>query len=591
MNKWIALFLLLFVSPVLSGDDTGRVLRIYSVTDLAQRRQSFAADDDSKARPFALLGVTTPRGRNALQPAAEFQQDLTTEVADVASAIGEIFHALGEDAEIRLSRGREHLLVRATPAEHQIFDKALSLLRRAAGRPLELELRHLTIAAAAARDPATRAALEQASSGSLDAPGLARLAAADVHQRARTIAVRAPLGEWTSIRAVRKRRYLSTYNVEIAQAAAIAEPVPLAVAEGLKAMVRPFLLRSGRILLRVVASAGDLDPELRSFDMHSRESNDTLRLRNTDYGILEQADYRGCVVSTEIMLERARSATLVFTAPDASEQPAFHVLIFTLGAAPEPAAADTLTVLAAGALATEDRVFSLRWNAWGELLLMPRRDDWSRLSPDVVEDVVGADKAADEGGGFADQHSWLCGGSVLLRAKVERASTVLAALDGLEREFIHGMNLQIRLLAGGANVGSLSAPLVAGRPVALAGYHKLDYVGDYSVDVAQEARIAEPVPMVGTEGIFLNGIVLRNGPRAYRLRGNLAVAGIPTPLRVIEPRTGGLPPLQALDRREHSLWLTLDLVPGRPQTLQLGPNPFDPEGKQILTAEVTLTER
>jgi len=588
MNRLIAILTLLIVLPALGGDDTAKVLRVYPVTELAPRPHRFAWDDDDVLRPFALLGMTTSRGRSAT---GKIPQDLV-DPSDVAGAIGELFTSLAEDSEIQLSRGGGHLLVRATPQQHQLFEKALAIIRGAAKAPLELEVRHLTIPAAAAGDPDLLAALDQATSGTLDAASLARLAGADRHQRARTIAVRAPLGEWTSIRAVRERRYLPEYDVEIAQASAIADPIPSTVAEGVQAMVRPFLLRSGRVLLRVVASAGDLDPELRRFDMQGREYNDELRLRNTDYGLSEQqADYRGCAVSTELLLDGGRTAVLVFSSPDPSEQPAYQVLLFTLKTAPEPAAADTLAVFSPGALTTEDPVFGLRWDSWGELLLIPIDQGWSRMSLDAVEAAIGSEEAEREEEGFLKNYPWLYGGSIVLRAKAEWAKKALGVLDDVERQFLHGVNLHIRLLAGGRPAGMVSAQMVAGRPVALAGYHKLDYVGDYEVEVAQESRIADPNHMVGTEGIFLNGIVLRTGPRAYRLRGNLKVAGIPTPLREIDPQTGGLPHLQALDRRVRTLWLTLDLAPGRPQTLTLGPNPFDPEGKAVLTAEVTLTER
>jgi len=576
---------LLFLAAALAAQDPEppRVVHAYDLGALsAGMRSRFLDTMGVTEQEFSLLGISHQVEWREGDSVAEEDPGRAEMAAEIVRAcVGPI-----EGFEVEPIAAGHQLLVTATEADHKTVVRVVEQLRAAGDPPVELEVRHLTILDRSL-DDAARAAL--LAPGKLSAEQLATLARFDSRAGRQGGALEVALGRWGVFRAVREVRYVPDFDVEIAQGAAIADPVPAISADGLKAAVRPFLLRDGRLLLRVVASMGDREGEPRRVALGAQEATDLLRLRNTDFGDVEQIDYRGGAVSTEAIVAPGETATIVL-ATDARGELRWDVLALTVKAAPKPIVADTFVVAPVGALVTHDAPRRVMWSASGELALAPLESE-PRLSLDSVLHRIGF--PADGEGEFRTGDEHLHGGSLLLRG---RAASLRAANEGilaLERELIRPAQIEIRFVAerpGGAarTVGLLAAPLTAGRVAALAAYLRMDTIGDYEVEVAQEARIADPVHEVVTAGVFGNALVHVNADGTYRLHLDLTVAGAAEGVRTIASGVGGVPILQSVALRKRVAPLRLDMAAGRPRSVELGQDPFSRDEEGRLSAVVTV---
>jgi len=369
--------------------------------------------------------------------------------------------------------------------------------------------------------------------------------------------------------------YVPDYDVEIAQAASIADPMALVANEGLKAVLRPFPLQDGRTLLRVYASAGDLDKEMRRFEMRSPERTETLRIRNTDYGMLEQSDFRGCAVSTEMVLKPGATAGMLA----GYSRGLTHVLLFRLKKAPPAPKTGTFVVMATGALSAEDPPYAFDEWPGREILLSPRGEA-VRIDVDELSEFL-RNELEDDGASFLHWASWLRGGATVVRAPTAKATRVLDALRTLERALLKPLRIDFKLSDG----GQFSGPLLAGRPAAFGAFHRLDYVGDYNVEVAQQSRIADPVHSVAYAGIFANVTVHPASSGEYVVRIELKLLGMTEGIRKVASQAGGVPELQSVPVREIKTVVRARLKAGVAHSLDLGRNPY---GAGRLRATITI---
>jgi hypothetical protein len=562
------------------------VLRVYELGALAPmlKRPLHGEGASPAERDFSILGST-----HAWE--AERESDwIEEEQPNLGGMVAELLKSFGHEPSVMPVDGGRALLVRAGEADHRTFARVVEQLRGAGDPPVELDVRHLTLFDRTLDDSA-RAAL--AAPGRIDAEQLALLARQqDARGGRRGGTLHAPLGRWAVYRAVRQVRYLPDFDVEIAQAAAVADPVPSIATDGLKVAVRPFLLRDGRLLLRVIASAGDLDGEVRHVSLAASEVQDELRLRNTDFGEVEQCDYRGGVVSTDLVAAPGRTATVVL-ATEAQGETRYDILALTVRASPRPAGVETFVVTPVGALVAGDFARGLSWHAQtGELTLLPREDEPpARFQIDGLIESLGV--PMEEEGEFRNAVGDLHGGSIIVRASMEKTRAFLDGIGAMERDLIRPVRLEIRFTVERPGretraVGLLASPITAGRGVALAAYRRVDTIGDYDVEVAQESRIADPNHVVVTAGIFANAAVFANADGTYRLHLDLTVRGAPEPIRPIVSHVGGVPTLQSVAISRRTDPLRLDVAPGKPRTIDLGPDPFVAGGDGRLVAVVTV---
>jgi hypothetical protein len=586
-NRVIALFVIAAALAAQEPESRDRaVVRVYDLGGLVGgMRSPFIPETpvDLAARPFALLGNSHQRewGRDDMP---------STEEESPAQMVAELVRAFLGDIEgggITEIGGGHRLLVTASEADHKTIVRIIEQLRAAGDPPVDLDVRHLAVLDRSL-DDATRAAL--LSPGRLSPDQIAALARLDARDGRRGGTLQVALGSWGVFRAVRELRYVPEFDVEIAQAAAIADPVPAIATDGLKAAVRPFLMRDGRLVLRIVASMGDREGEPRRVSLGAAETNDQLRLRNTDFGEVEQVDYSGAAVSTEAVVAPGQTAAVVL-ASAAGADVRWDILVVTVKAAPKPVVEDTFAVVPVGALVAQDPVRTVAWHGEsGELALLPSEAS-APLGTDGVLERIGF-PAAEEGE-FKQGNSALHGGTLLLRGKAANLKTANEGIAALERSLIRPALIEVRLVserpgAEARTVGFLAAPLTVGRTAALASYRRIDTVGDYDVEVAQEARIADPNHIAVTAGVFGNASLHSNTDGTYRLHLDLTVAGASDGIRTIESGVGGVPMIQSVALSKRASALRLDLAGGRARTVDLGPDPFSSGEEARLTAIVTV---
>ncbi|MCK6459387.1 MAG: hypothetical protein L6Q95_05775 [Planctomycetes bacterium] len=555
------------------------ILKVYDLGPLAvARRARFTGEGPGPAeRDFSLLGTTQQ------QEAGRDGEDVEEDAWDPAPQVIEIVRTFVEEGELQSVDGGRRLLARMKEADHRTVARVIEQIRGSGDPPVEIDVRHLVVADRSL-DDATRAML--AAPGRLEADQLAALARLDLRGGRQGGTLQVGLGRWGVYRNVGKFRYVPDFDVEIAQAAAIPDPIAAIAADGLKAAIRPFLLRDGRLLLRVVASMGDRS-EPRRFVMGSPEIQDELRLRNTDFGEVEQCDYRGGALSTEMVVVPGRPGVAVL-ATQAGAETRWDILAITVRAAPRPVTGDTFAVTPVGALVADDPVRALTWNGQtGELALA--RDEQTETRLDLEDLVRKLDFAAARDGEFRGGSEYLHGGSILLRGAAEDLRLSNDRIAALEREMIRPMLLEIRLAVEGKEsrtAGLLAAQLTAGRLAALAAYVRMDTVGDYDVEVAQESRIADPNHVVVTAGLFANAEISLNPDGICRLDLDLVVSAAPDGIRTSAARAGGVPLVQSVPIVERVVPVRLDLAPGRPRTVDLGESPFGPDGRLVAVISV-----
>lgn len=512
-----------------------------------------------------------------------------------ADFVMELLHAFApaEEFDWWKGGGGTRLLVSATEACHRTISRILTLLRAPVAEPIEIDVRYYSLEGRTL-DDAARAALRAAEQGQLEPEQVATLAKFDVAGGCRGGTLEAFPGWWSCFRAVREVRYAPDYQVEIAQASAIGAPNSGVATEGVNAAVRPLAMQDGRLLLRIVASAGRIDG-IRSFDLSAREHVDSLRLRNTDFGVIQQCDFQGGAFSSDAAVAPGRACSVVLASPTL-EGTRFEVLVFTVRAVPQPAPAEDLLVAPIGALIARDVEREFCWSdSSGDLYLasVQNGEALGYIDPEPLIRLTGVREPQE--GGFLSCDQSLYGGILLLRAP---AAEGRAALDGLreaERNILRPAWLRIRFTTQQdgrepETAGVLALPLTVSRRAAAAAYRRMDTIGGYDVEVAQEARIADPIARSVTAGFIANALLLASSENSYRLQLELEAIGAET-IRTLPSAAGGGPAMQSVPQRKRSGRLQLELVPGRPKSLDLGANPFDTRDAGRLLVIVSVEPR
>ena len=576
---WIAALLLSAVAS--AQEEPQRTMRIYDIGGLVPRITGELRRMDEPRFHFVGPWTSHVRDEEHYIPKRPDKKQLE----GIANIIEDLVYSVAEDTVVRTSSSGEHLKVWATDEEHERIKQVLEMLHRHSGEPFEVEVRYLSLDAKRV-EPKVLALLESAASGKLseeNRKGLARLGRGPGMEGG---TLYAPHGQWSSFHALRTQKYVPDFDVEIAQGSSIADPVTYPLSEGVAASVRPFLLQDGRALLRIVASAGEADRPFRRFRVGTTDLGWINRTMSSG-GELEQVDFHGSLVSTEAVLSAGETAVVIAGSPTGWE-----LLLFTLRGAPKPSEAGTMTFLPAGALTYEgsERELDFTSESKAETFSWYRREAPPRMSSSELHSALKF-LLEDKRGSMLMGTPWFQGPSFVVRTDAATAKKLQGLVRGIEQEFLHPVRLSVRLTSrggeGGAprTIGMLEAPLVSGRGAAFASYHQADYMGDYEVEVAQEARIADPVLKVAYAGLFAHARVSRSGARSYRLRLGLRVCAFPEGVKEANHASAEFSAIQTVPVRTQRTVVTLDLGNG-PRTVNLGSDPFHPERR--LAAVVSL---
>lgn len=504
-----------------------------------------------------------------------------TETKPDADAVVEVLRAslpqeVAERTDFRAVWGGDAIRVRSDAEGQRRVGELLEQLRRAAA-PWEFDVRAVALPA---DDEGAALLTELEQSGGAIPPALAaRVLAADLNGGLRGGPVTAFPGVQARIERIGSRTYVLDWDVEIAQAASIADPSALTFDDGLRAylVVRP--TSGGRALVTLQATAGDVVEPVRRVD-----------IRTKDHGSAEMPALRGAYASTEWLASAGDATAIVLAAPVGEHAVSRHVLLVRAVSGPQRTADLPVTSVPIGALTTpiDERFLALpafehaSETCRGSLGLT-WRSSAARAAADELRDrtqVRAAEALEKEGAFVSTGDGWLGDDSLVVGGDRSVAEAAVKAVSEAEAELLRPARLTVRLVSRGAGAGAaapertlgvVAAPALTGRNVALAAYASIPYVGDYDVEVAQEARISDPVVNVAVGGVVLN-VRLSLGP-ANGWRADLSlVASSAGAVEIVPVTASEVGTIERVPVRRARAEQTLLFADGKPREIDLGAN-------------------
>lgn len=494
-----------------------------------------------------------------------------------------------KDAPFDIEAEGDALHVTAPAATQKELEQAFEALRRTLATPYEIEVRSVSLP----DGPAGDALVEELSrADALPADAVARLLSADRDGGARGTVLSAYESRWTAFEQVRARSVVSDFDVEVAQASSIADPLPREVEDGLRAAVRAARTPTGGALVSVSAAAGDLVEPVRRVDF-----------RTTDLGTAEMPEFRGAFVSTAAALWPGETAAIVLASPVSERASVRRVLLVRLVSAPPAPQLARLDVHGVGALTVQP----LRPFLFVPLppysvdfaldVASPKREAVAQARERLRRDVIataGAARFERQSTVLAEARDWP-GGAFVVQGDAETREAVRAAVVTIERQRVRAARVTLRLEVRGAAgapaqlVGVTSFPALVGHGAALAAYASVPYVADFDVEIAEKARIADPVIATAVGGTVLN-LTLADGPGgALRADLTLFVAGVGPP----EPAVGGAAEVGVIERvpeRRSQVAQSVLVAAGRASEIELGPSPWGP-GRLVAVLRATRSAK
>ena len=400
-------------------------------------------------------------------------------------------------------------------------------------------------------------------------------------------------GAYAAAKVTNRVRYVADYDVEIAQGAMLSDPVVLAAEEGLVLDLRAHPTMDGsRLIVETYLQSGDIEqpmPEAtlavdeeyfaEGFRSDTRRQNGTMQLPRFD-----GAD----AFSTRIIKPGERfEVPLVI----GDRMRLFSITAKLLGGDGSP------RVLDVGALAHRPTTHSIGYSGEEEgyrVLMAPRliRSEGERANgPEEIMDLIVQNTSPEyweEAGAIG-----VMGSQLFVHAEPVVLSGVRRFYAGLERDFLAQVKLDLRVysvtgrLPAGEQAGftlpegsrleyaGAVATLPRRRACFRAG-NTQNFIADYDVEVAQEARIADPIIGQSFEGIVANlRPTLTPGKRRILLEYELLIARR-TSTEVFDPRTQYLGPIDTLNEKRTVLNSTAEFAPDSVYVIDAGPDVKDP---------------
>lgn len=527
-------------------------------------------NEDRPTPPFGLLGLAPPSNAQQNENLWETGDNEPDGLAEIAPGILKSLIP-----GINFLGARDSLLIEGTAADHRLIARTIQLLR--AQTLIAVEVRHLSLPGDL--DPAGRRLIADALAGNIDAATLAGLRKLDESGGWSGGTIHALAGSWAPLEATRRVLYLPEFDVEIAQGSSVADPIPARATEGLRAAIRAFPLNDGRVLIRLMTSAGRLDPHMARFSLKARDLPDTLAIRDTNFGMVEQAEYRGCCTMTSFLARSGATQAFLLGSPD-DRTDRQDLLLLTPRITRRATDETTLAMLPIGSLTNHAHRWRLALAAGGQPAWLSEKD----ASPRFADAKEALERLAERGEYTSVSESDYAGGALFVQAPKPMIQSMRELLASLEKTVLHQVRVEIDLVvvrdAKRTRIGAISQPTLVGGRTSFAAYRTLDYVADHDVEVAQEARIADPIHRIATAGVLGNAQVWRVGS-GYRMALELSVSALEAPT-TIEHGTGGVGALQRVPQTLRHSTFYLDFPDEKAREIDLGANPFgDRQGHLI----------
>lgn len=588
--------------PAQESDDDRKepalVTRIHDVTGLRpQMAGLFDARFPASIVPFG----PSPTWAGEVAAAEPWDQepgpDLNTLLELVAAGLP---GAIAESLECETIAGGTALRVRAQEAAQVRVAAALESFRAVAGAVYELDVRAVRMGDGAVAE-ALLAEIDRAPGGVLPAALTARILAADARSAPAGGVVIAPAGRFAVFEQVATTPTVTDFNVEIAQDASIGDPIPTAVEEGLRAALRAAPLSDGRACVSVVAAVGEVT-RLRRTDV-----------RTTDLGSVELPDVAAAFAATEAVLARGETAAVCIAAPTGTDSASRHVVLVRLVAVPARPEVVGFDLIPVGGLTNllPQPVLRARFDdlepslvAFGGGLALRWQEPTQRCSTDAVHSALGGALGSwlerEEGVAYDLVPDLGGGAAVVVRGGPGPAKTARDTIEAIERAAVRSAFTSIRFVetplattsaddavTSGRTVGLLSGPVASGHRATFAAYRAAAYLGDYDVEVAEKARIADPIPHTAVGGANAAVRVAAGPGGAWRLDLSLQVSGIGDAASTAAQATE-VGPVERIVTRRNRFDGAVTLAPGAARALDLGDSPWRPRGTARLWAVVRV---
>lgn len=387
-------------------------------------------------------------------------------------------------------------------------------------------------------------------------------------------------------------RYVADYQVEIAQGSMIADPVVDFLEEGFAAELSAHPTLDGdKVLVEMLLQSGQLDRPMREVKMAFDEEYLPEPLRSparSSYGTLQLPSFRHAEAFATKLLPSGSSFAVPCLSGDRCV--VFVVTPRVLGSPPAGPLAD------AGALCAQP--FSYRFGYPPESdvsdwpLFAPRVWAWSEVPPalrvdSLTEFVNGADP---EGLGATNPASPR--GMLAVSGAEDGRNRARNFVRAREKELLRPVTVDLRVLSAPAEAteellfGGRAATL-SGRSASIMAGDTLNYLADYDVEVAQEARIADPEVAQSFAGFVANVL-----PR-LTLDGKTADVRLEVlfarrkPVTSFDTSAQTLGTVDIVDERRVVFNTTVEVTLGEPFTIDAGLDPLDPARRVVLRVLAT----
>ena len=420
-----------------------------------------------------------------------------------------------------------------------------------------------------------------------------------------------PLGVERSLARTSRVQFVADYEVEIAQAANISVPVVMSVDEGLLAhFLATESLDGNHILLEgLVQTAAYGEPRRLSLGIDEEYMPGPYRTdARFNYGVLELPRYKHVQTHfTTVVPSSASSATVHLPISVRDRMVMLRMKATTRGQRGKTKLIDL------GALVQRPMpVIFGKTPAGVHPLPRERLAPLLRFVPDELEPVYGgSEEIVDEVRSIVSPAYWEETGQIALlgshrlhlRADGQRMAEVRTFLQKLERQAVRPVVVAIHIWSmsgavesgpvksfsrdGGELVAAGSLPTIMGRTASLMAGSTANFIAGYDTEVAQEARIADPIIGQEFDGLVLN---LRpsasSSPRTVNLDLQMLLARRTFADRPFDTGTKFLGPIDHV-RQDRSLVETnLEIPAGGTHVVDMGIDPEHP--KRRLVAEISV---
>ncbi len=363
-----------------------------------------------------------------------------------------------------------------------------------------------------------------------------------------------------AVRQTRRTSYVGDFNVEIAQEAVIGDPMVDVAIDGWSLDLRPFVLHDGAVAMETLFQQGDLSTPMRDLPL------ETPPVGTVD---LPRMDVRRVATTTRLRADEARA--WVF-----DDDGGTSIVLLRARRGVRPAAGPAvLRAIDIGALLVVPSTFAIRLDhdtgvPFPHPIVM-RTAPMDAPRADQVEDLLVAQLRGD--GNEADAQ--VVEALLLTDGTPGTAGKANAWVRSLEESLFQRKRLEVALVrrteSERVRIARTALDLTFGRSCCAQSGTEHAYVADWDVEVAQDARIGDPVTAVLFEGWVVNARAdAVPGGKHVMLTFDVEFTDAVTPFEVRRPKNEATGPIELPKIKRAKIARELTLTLGVTKSIDVG---------------------